>query len=311
MPPSDQNKTIPPLTAHEKDLAADLKSDVFFLANEIGERNLHRPGTMEQTASWIQGRLREMGYRPENHHYRIESGRYRGTESTNIIAEVKGKNSPDEIIIIGAHYDSVIHSPGANDNASAVAALLALANWFEDKPQDRTIRFLFFANEEPPFFHTPEMGSYAYAKTVTEMDEHITSMIALDGLGYFSDEPKSQQYPVPGSGLMYPNQANFIGFVTKLSNRNLLNKTIKAFRAEASVSAEGAALPGFIPGVYWSDHWSFWQHDIDALLVTDTLLFRDPHYHSANDTPERLDYEMMARVTAGLKSVTKLLASEN
>lgn len=213
------------------------------------------------------------------------------------------------MVIIGAHYDSVIHSPGANDNASAVAALLSLAGKFNNNPLPNTVRFLFFANEEPPFFHSEDMGSYAYAIAISNIDENVTGMIALDGLGFYSQEENSQRYPVPGIGLAYPKKANFIGFVTRLSDRKFMNKALNAFRETASIPSEGAALPGFIPGVYWSDHWSFWQHDIQALLVTDTLLYRDPYYHTPNDTPERLDYEMMARVTVGLQSVIRELAS--
>ena len=311
MPPSDKNMTIPPLTDREKELSVALEQDVRFLSEDIGERNLHRPGSMQATTDWLQQRLKDIGYRPEKQFYEIEQGIHRGKESANVIAELKGTTLSDEIIVIGAHYDSVLNSPGANDNASAVASLLALAEWFTNRPQERRIRFIFFANEEPPFFHTPDMGSYAYARNLSNMDENIISMVALDGLGFFSDEPGSQNYPVPGIGFMYPNEANFIAFVTKLGNRNLLNSVISAFRETASVPAEGAALPGFIPGVYWSDHWSFWQHDIDALLVTDTLLFRDPAYHSPDDTPERLNYKMMARVTAGLQTVIKHLASDD
>jgi hypothetical protein len=311
MPPSGQHTETPPLTEFEQNLSEQLKEDVFALSDQIGERNVFRSGTMEQTAGWIISRFTDFGYEPEIHTHRRSGiiGAPEGGTSDNIIAEVTGTNTPEKIIIIGAHYDSVVHSPGANDNASAVAVMMALAATFVNQPQPKTVRFVAFANEEPPFFKTENMGSYAYAARSRDLGEDITAMMALDGLGFFSDEPGSQSYPFPGIGLMYPDKANFIGFVTRLRDTSLLNRVTREFQEHATIPAEGAALPGFIPGVSWSDHWSFWQHGYSAFLVTDTLLFRDPYYHTSSDTPERLDYESMARVTVGLQKVIEMLAS--
>lgn len=309
MPEAGENMDKAELSESEQKLAGQLKKDVFALAEDIGERNMHRRGSMDLTVDWIENRAREIGYDPEKHSYEIRDGQFAGRSADNIKLEITGTANPAEIVVIGAHFDSVHGSPGANDNASAVAVLLALTEWFRERPQPQTLRFLFFANEEPPFFHTHNMGSYAYARTCRQRGEDITAMIALDGLGFFSDEADSQRYPVPGLGLLYPDTANFIGFVTRLRDRNLLQKVSKSFRSQASIASEAAALPGFIPGVYWSDHWAFWEHDYPALLVTDTLLFRDPDYHTPADTPGRLDYESMARVAEGLKQVISELAN--
>ena len=311
MPPSGQNIDRKSLTSQELALADQLREDVFYLSDTIGERNVFVPGTMGQTSEWIIQRFKEIGYEPSIHtHSRTAMMRASAGTSDNIITEISGTEQPGEIVIIGAHYDSVIHSPGANDNASAVAVMLALAEIFANHPQPKTLRFIAFANEEPPFFKTENMGSYKYAERSRERGENITTMMALDGLGFFNDEPGSQDYPFPGIGFFYPNKANFIGFVTRLKDTSLLNRVTQTFQENATINAEGAALPGFIPGVSWSDHWSFWKHGYSAFLVTDTLLFRDPYYHTTNDTPERLDYESMARVTTGLEYVIKMLASE-
>ena len=313
MPGSQPQEPLADLTETEQKLSERLKSDVHYLSREIGERNMVTEGSMEQTMKWLMDQLKDSGYRPERHRYELREGAisHSGDDypaAYNIIAELPGSENPEEIIVIGAHYDSVPDSPGANDNASAVATLLSLADWFRERPQKRTIRFVFFANEEPPFFYTTDMGSYAYAAQSRQQNENITAMLALDGLGFFSDEPGSQLYPAPGIGLFYPDKANFIGFVTRMRDAGLLRKSISAFRDHASVPSEGAALPGFIPGVYWSDHWSFWQHDFPAILITDTLLYRDRQYHTPGDTPERLDYNRMARVAEGLKYTVKRLA---
>lgn len=309
MPSLDTRVPVLELTSAEKELAARLKLDVRYLAETIGERHMHRPGTMETTAAWIEQRLEEIGFAPVRHSYQLQGERYRGRSADNLIAEVAGTQHPERVVIVGAHYDTVPGSPGANDNGSAVAVLLALAEWFYQRPQATTLRFVAFANEEPPFFQTPDMGSYAYAQTLKERGEQPVAMFSMDGLGYFSDEPGSQRYPAPGIGMIYPNRANYIALVTRLGDMSLMKRALKAFRQETALPAEGTALPAFVPGIDWSDHWSFWQHGFPAFLVTDTLPFRDPYYHTPGDTAQRLDYARMALVAQGLKGVLTELGS--
>ncbi|TVR35367.1 MAG: M20/M25/M40 family metallo-hydrolase [Balneolaceae bacterium] len=309
MPTSDQDYPKPELTAEQKTITIQLEEDVRYLADEIGERNMHRPGTMDSTAAWIERRFLEMEFSPVRHTYQLQRGVYSGRSADNIIVEIEGTEKPNSIVIVGAHYDTVPHSPGANDNGSAVAALLSLAECFRDNPTEKTLRFVVFANEEPPFFKTEDMGSYAYARELQSRGENVTAMFSMDGLGSFSDEPGSQRYPLPGIGFIYPDKANFIGFVTRFSDMGLMKRSLKAFRKNAEISAEGVAMPGIVPGVDWSDHWSFWQHDFPAFLVTDTLPFRDRYYHSPMDTPDKIDFERMTLVVEGLRYVIIELGS--
>jgi hypothetical protein len=309
MPERDKSETADPPDSITMELERTLEADVRYLSEEIGERNMHRRGSMQAAASWIEGRFRELDFEPRREAYRLSRGIYSGQTADNLIAELTGTEMPDEIVIVGAHYDTVPGSPGANDNASAVASLLALAGYFSDKPQKRTVRFLAFANEEPPFFKTEDMGSYAYAGELLRRGEHVTAMFSMDGLGFYSDEPGSQGYPLPGIGWIYPDRANFIAFVTRFRDMRLMKQSLRAFRAEAALPAEGVALPGWVPGTDWSDHWSFWQHDFPAFLITDTLPYRDPHYHTANDLPEHLDFIKLTKLNIGLRSVVKELAN--
>lgn len=308
MPENDDQKFMGYLNADQKALAEQLESDVRYLSETIGERNMHRTGTMDITAAWIESRFGEIGFdRIDRQTYTLQRSVYHGREADNLIAEVAGIKDTKKVLVVGAHYDTVPNSSGANDNSSAVAALLALARHFMDQPADITLRFVAFANEEPPFFRTSDMGSYAYAKSLKNQNEYIIAMLSMDGLGYFSDEPGSQHYPLPGIGLLYPDTANFIAFVTRFKDYRLMNKALKAFRNSADIPAEGVALPGFIPGVTWSDHWSFWRHGFPAFLVTDTLPFRDPNYHTPRDTPDKLDFERMALVVEGLAGAIRHL----
>lgn len=289
-------------------LADALEADVRALAGDIGERNMHRGDSLEQAGRWLEKRFEEAGLDTRRHHYVLALPPYQGREPWNLVAEVRGRDRPDEILVVGAHYDTVPDSPGANDNGSAVAALLALAAWFRDRPQALTLRFVAFTNEEPPFFCSPNMGSHAYARQCHERGERIRAMMSMDGLGYFSEREGSQAYPLPGLRLIYPDRANFIAFVTRARNLLVMRRALKAFRKASGVSARGVALPASVPGVAWSDHWSFWQFGYPAFLVTDTLLFRDSAYHLPEDTPDRLDYRALAEVVDGLKGVLARLA---
>lgn len=311
MPGHSIEPPLPALSEEEQATARQLQEDVLVLADRIGERNMRTPEALADTADYIAGRLEAMGYTPRREEYIPGQQERVGAEALtaeNVIVELSGTQRPEEVVVVGAHYDTVPGSPGANDNASGVAVLLALAEAFANRPQSRTIRFVAFTNEEAPYFMTPDMGSYRHAHQARAAGEDIRAMMSMDGVGYFSDEPGSQHFPVPGIDLIYPDQGNFIGFVTRLGDRQLLFDALAAFRGQATAPSEGAVLPAGIPGVGWSDHWSFWQHDYAAFLVTDTLPFRDPHYHTPEDTPERLDYERMARVAVGLRAVVRTLS---
>jgi Zn-dependent M28 family amino/carboxypeptidase len=226
----------------------------------------------------------------------------------NLSAEIPGSTKPEEIVIVGAHYDTVYDCPGADDNTSGVAALLELARLLKDSHPARTLRFVAFVNEEPPWFQTESMGSLVYAREAHRKHEKIVAAISLETIGMYSDRPGSQQYPEP-MGLLYPDRGNFIGFVGNLSSRALVRNAIQVFRQSASIPSQGSAAPEFLSGVGWSDHWSFWQEGYPAVMVTDTAPFRNPNYHRPTDKPDTLDYASMARVVTGLQQVVTSLAN--
>jgi Zn-dependent M28 family amino/carboxypeptidase len=293
----------PPLTSEELVLRDELRADVETIAGKIGERNVERYPELTAAADFIERSLSDTKLVPRRDGYNVA-----GKLCQNVEAEIAG--SQPEIVVIGAHYDSVPGSPGANDNGSGVAALLALARRFAGKSPARTLRFVAFANEEPGYFQTEEMGSWVYAHRCKERGDRIAAMISLETIGYFSNVPGSQKYPMIGLRLLYPSAGNFIGFVGNVSSRALVRQTLRTFRAHSTLPAEGAALPANVPGVGWSDHWAFWQHGYPAIMITDTAPFRYPHYHSRTDTPDKLDYESMARLVHGLESVIADLAAK-
>lgn len=297
MPGKSYRGELPELTAEETALAKTLRHDVVRLATEMGERNVHEYANLVKAAQYIEQSFANCGYAVNKHGYQV-----RGRECWNVVAERKGQTRPNEIIVIGAHYDSVVGSPGANDNVSGVAGVLALARSFARKRTARTLRFVAFTNEEPPYFHTDLMGSRVYARQCKKAGDNIVGMLCLETIGYFSDEEDSQHYPLPFN-LFYPSTGNFIGFVANVDSAPLVKNVVESFRRHAKFPSEGCALPEHVTGVGWSDHWSFWQEGYQALMVTDTAPFRYPYYHKKEDTPDKLDYEGMARVVAGMQRV--------
>jgi hypothetical protein len=300
-----------PLSPDEIALREELRASVQKLAGEIGERNMWHYAKLNAAADFIEDSFSRAGLRTRRDSY--ETG---GQPCHNIEAEIPGNGA--EIIVIGAHYDSVFGSPGANDNGSGAAAVLALAHRFGASETERsaprstpnkTLRFVAFVNEEPPYFLSGEMGSQVYARRCKERGDKISAMISLETIGYFSDAPYSQTYPSPGLGLFYPKVGNFIGFVSNVQSRVLLRHVIGLFRKHAKIPSEAASLPAFIPGVSWSDQWSFWQHGYPAVMVTDTAPFRYPYYHSSNDMPDKLDYDRFTLVVSGMEKVIQELAN--
>lgn len=280
-----------------------LRRHVDEIAGRIGERNVWQFGALRRAQDYITAAFGAYGYNPVAQTFDVAR-----LPVSNIEATLEGSSHPDEVLVIGAHYDTVGGCPGANDNATGIAAMIELARRFAGRPQARTVRFVAFANEEPPFFQTAQMGSVVYARTARARGDRITGMLALETMGYYSDAPGSQQYPVPEMAGLYPDVGNFIGFVSDDTSAGLLESAGEAFTEGTALPLQAAAMPAGLPGVGWSDHWSFWQVGYPALMVTDTAPWRYPWYHTADDTPDKIDFDRLAEVVRGLEYVVRALA---
>ena len=283
--------------------APELRRDIDTLAVRIGERNVWQYRALGEAADYIAAELRAAGYRPERQTYEVSK-----LPVSNIEGVLPGTSRGGESIVVGAHYDTVPGCPGANDNGTGVAAMLTLARRFAARHQPRTLRFVAFVNEEPPFFRTARMGSVVYANAARARGERIAGMLSLETMGYYSEAPGSQQYPAP-VGLMYPDTGNFIGFVSNVRSARLLYRARRAFRQRTAFPVQAAALPGAVPGVGWSDQWAFWQAGYAAMMVTDTAPYRYPWYHTADDTLDRISADALAHVVDGLEHVVRVLAA--
>ncbi|SDD02371.1 Peptidase family M28 [Cupriavidus sp. YR651] len=281
-------------TAHDPDLAAALEHHVKVLAGDIGERNVFRPDALHAAADYIAQVWTRRGCAVMRQEYQV-----RGVPCANIEVALAGRVHPDEIIVLGAHYDTVRNSPGADDNASGVAALLEIGGMLQALSPWHTVRCVAFVNEEAPFFFRKDMGSLRYARAARLRGDRIHVMLSLEMLGYYLDEPGTQRYP-PLLRYFYPARGNFIAFVSNLRSWRRLRSVVNAFRTSSGFPFEAAALPWWVPGVASSDHSSFWRQGYPAIMVTDTAYLRNPNYHTAHDVPTTLDYGRMAAVTHGL-----------
>lgn len=300
--PGEAHRGPLPLLANEESAVAQQ------LAAHIREvasvpHNLFHFQELEAAARYIERELSSLGYRPVAQVFEVE-----GKSVRNIEATIEPADSADSrgTVVLGAHYDSFGDAPGANDNGTGVAALLELAGLLADLRgrSDVTLRLVFFVNEEPPFFKTKDMGSLHYARLLAERRERVIGMISLETLGAFYDAPGTQRYPAP-FGLMYPSEANFIAFVATLESRALLHAMIHSFRSHTAFPTVGGVAPGFVPGIDWSDHWAFAQFRYPAVMITDTALYRYPHYHLPSDTPDKVDVEKLARITRGVERMVR------
>jgi Zn-dependent M28 family amino/carboxypeptidase len=296
---------FPPLSKTQLNLRNVLQHDVETLADDIGERNLYQYKSLCDTVDFLETSFERAGYKTGRQEYKIGN-----KTCSNLEVEIPGAQRPEEIVVIGGHYDTVIDCPGANDNGTGVAATLALARAFANKNPVRTLRFVAFVNEEPPYFQTPEMGSYVYAKRCRERGENIVAMLSLETIGCYTDAPKSQQYPFPLAAF-FPPVGNFIAFVANRKSRRLLQTVTKSFKKHTDFPFVDAALPGAIAGVGWSDQWAFWEHGYPAMMATDTAPFRYPYYHTPEDTPDKIHFEHFTRLAWGLEGVVDELSMGN
>jgi hypothetical protein len=295
----------PGAAAPDLPLAARLRAHVSAIASS--EHNTATPAALERAARYIENVLQAEGYAIHRQEYRAGGQMVRNIEVS--VANVAPKTRPARIFIVGAHYDSAQGAPGANDNGSGTAAVLELARLLKDmRPSQGTeVRFVFFVNEEPPWFKGEEMGSMQHARQLHEEGQNVAGALVLETIGWYTLQRRSQQLP-PGMEKQFPDTGNFIAFVGTLASSRLVQDALSAFRAVSDFPAHGLAAPAYVQGVTLSDHSSYNRFGYPAIMITDTAFMRYPYYHTAEDTPDKLDYESTARVLQGLARTIQALA---
>ena len=275
-----------------------LRASVEMLCQDFAPRDHEHVENLDRAAAWIADELRRAGLDVSLQDYRLDQGLFR-----NVVALRPGTDPEAGAIVIGAHYDAVVGTPGADDNASGVAVLLELVRTLPDVRPERTHYFVAFSTEEPPFFDTDGMGSHVFAKSLKSEEVDVLLMISLDLVGYYSDEPGSQHFPSPVFRLLYPGRGNFVAVIGDARSGEAIRRTKRGLRAAGDLPVHSFRAPLGSGMVHLSDHRSFRRVGLPAVQVSDTAFMRFPHYHRVEDTPEKLDYGRMAELVRSLHGV--------
>jgi Zn-dependent M28 family amino/carboxypeptidase len=289
---------MPRRVATDPQLVERLRRHVDRLAGVIGPRHPGKPEVLEAASAYIEHEFSAIGHEVVRERYDA-----RGVEVANLVVERRGTNRPAEVVIVGAHYDTLATTPGADDNASAVAMLIESARILTDRPPKRTLRYVAFTCEEPPYFNLGLMGSQHHARECRKRNEHVCGMLSLEMVGFYRDEPGSQKLPpgIPrGLQWIFPKRANFLAAVGNPRSARMLWPFRRGFKSASQFPLFTIALPEKIHEIRRSDNSSFWDQGYPALMITDTSFLRNPNYHEATDTPDTLDYGRIAEATIGV-----------
>lgn len=259
------------------------------LTESPAARNASHPEVLDEQARYISAQLAQYCDTVYDQPYQVLSNTYR-----NVVGEMGPSDAP--ILVIGAHYDVCGNQAGADDNASGVAGILEVARQLQGKQLPYRIQFVAWTLEEPPFFRSPNMGSYVHAASLHESGSEVFGMMCLEMIGYFRDEPHSQEFPLGILKLFYGNVGNFITVVKKPFDGKFVRQFTRHFRRTNAIPVKRFTGPAIIPGVDFSDHRNYWTFGISSLMITDTSFYRNHNYHQTSDTIETLDIRRMCIV---------------
>lgn len=282
---------------------ARLEADVRRLTEGFSPRDSTADEQLDGAAAWLKERFAETGGIVSEHTFEVTGSTYR-----NVIARFGPEAG--ERVIVGAHYDAAGAHPGADDNASGVAGLLELARSLGESPPKGRVDLVAFTLEERAHFGEALTGSDHYAQSLIDAKVPVKAMFSLEMIGFFSDAPGSQRFPAQGLGLIYPTTGDFITVVGKFGEGWLARRVKRSMREASTLPVHSINAPASLRGVDFSDHRSFWIRDLPAVMITDTAFFRNPNYHTENDTPQTLDYVRMAQVVEGVERAVRDLASD-
>jgi Zn-dependent M28 family amino/carboxypeptidase len=262
-----------------------VRKDLEYLAGELGERNDGSDASfaaLRAAADYIDAELRTAGWDCRRDSFPGASQR----RVDNVVAERRGSTGSGDVWVVGAHYDSVRGGPGANDNCSGVTVLLALARSLADYAPECTLRLVAFSNEEHPHTRRPSMGSLVYASRCRSAGERVQAMLSLETLGT--------------SGVQT------LALVGNLRSRGLTRRLAAMLsQVPSGLAVRPVVLPGFVPGVRSSDHWSFWKQGYPAVMLTDGGPLRYRHYHRPTDTVDRVDVAKLAALSTQIECVLR------
>jgi hypothetical protein len=272
---------------------ASLEKHVRVLSTDFADRSFDNTPRLEGAAKYIEAELTSMGLKVIAQNFTAQDRSFR-----NLVVQL-GPDTPD-VLVIGAHYDVAGKQPGADDNASGIAGLIELARLLKNAKLQRRVELVAYANEEPPYFRTPWMGSAVHARALKASGKRALLMLSLECIGYFSDAPGSQSHPVSLLNAVYPTVGNFIALVGYYEDGDVSRRVKTAMMAGSDLPVHSINAPGFVVGIDFSDHLNYANEGFVGMMVTDTAFYRNKAYHTPQDTADRLDYQRMGKVVDGV-----------
>lgn len=289
---------------HDSTVSPDrLEAHVRVLSESCAPRDAAHPDRLDQAADYIHDAFSQASERVSRQPYQVGSTTY-----GNVI--VRFGPDTQERLVVGAHYDAVENTPGADDNASGVAGLIELAHLVAGEELPIGVELVAYSLEEPPFFYTDQMGSAVHATSLKQQGIDVRAMLALEMIGFFSDAPDSQRFPLFLLKALYPSTGNFITVAGKIGQGRLVRRVKKAMDSATPLPARAFVGPSIVPGVSLSDHLNYWQAGYPAAMITDTAFYRNPYYHTPHDTADMLDYDRMAFVVEGVHAAVMVLCRQ-
>lgn len=280
-----------------------LKAHVRILSETLHPRSVAELDNLEAAASYIHAEFTAAGAAVADQWFEDRGEKYR-----NVIARFGPAEGP--LLVIGAHYDSFETTPGADDNASGIAGLIELAGLLARHPPRRPVELVAYTTEEPPHFRASSMGSAHHAASLRAAGRDVSLMLAIEMIGWFSDAEGSQTYPVPGMKLLYPDKGDFIAIIGRFHDWSDTRKVKAAMRGSGDLPVYSINTLPVIPGVDFSDHLNYRAESYPALMITDTAFYRNPHYHTAEDTYDKIDYDRMAKVVEAVFATVQAYSGE-
>jgi Zn-dependent M28 family amino/carboxypeptidase len=263
------------------------------LSQTLHPRNYEHVANLDKCANYIAEHFVIAGAAVDTQVFDVEGRRYQ-----NVIGRFGAGNGAK--VVIGAHYDTYGETPGADDNASGVAALIELAYLLGRDAPRREVELVAYVLEEPPFFGGQSMGSAIHAKSIAGDKANITGVIVLEMVGCFRDELGSQSYPSVLMRAFYPNRGNFVAVVGRWDQGDWVKSVKIAMQGATDLPVYSIRAPTAIPGIDFSDHLNYWPYGFKAVMITDTSFYRNKAYHTSADTPEHLDYDRMSKVVVAV-----------
>jgi len=279
-----------------------LETHVRTLTQDFGPRDVAHPQNLDRCAEYIRSEFERAGGQTSDQPFERGGVTYR-----NVIAAFGPETAG--LVVVGAHYDTAGPRPGADDNASGVAGLIELAGLLGRSTLAMRVELVAYALEEPPVFRTKEMGSAVHARTLASRGTNVRAMIGLEMIGFFSDAPGSQTFPIGALGLFYPGTGNFIAVVGCVGGGNLVRRVKRAMKESSSLPVHSINAPSSVPGIDFSDHLNYWEEGYPAVMVSDTSFYRNRNYHTPGDTADTLDYRRMSQVVIGVHSAVLELSN--